>query len=186
MAHAGQTIENPITRERIAFRKTASDTAGALLEADLFVGRGGFVAVEHVHPHQEERLAVRKGLIRFRLEGREQIYSVGDTIVVPPGSRHQWWQEGDEELHVVLEFRPALNFEEFLETVFGLARDGKTSTTGGPKNLLQAAVFFSGPFKGLLYLAHPPVPVQRLLFTLLAPIGRRLGYRDTFPEYLVR
>jgi quercetin dioxygenase-like cupin family protein len=183
MAHSGQTIENPITHERMVFRKTARDTAGALLEIDMFVGRGGFVAAEHIHPEQEERLIVRKGLIRFRLQGQERIYRAGETIVVPPGSAHQWWQQGDEELHVVLEFRPALNFDEFLETVFGLARDGKTNSTGGV-NLFQAAALFGGPFRGLIYLARPPVWVQKYLFTALAPVGRLLGYRNWYPEYL--
>jgi quercetin dioxygenase-like cupin family protein len=186
MAKSGQTIENPLTHERIVFRQTARDTDGALLQADCFVGRGGFVAAEHVHPRQEERLILKAGSIKFRLAGREQVYSAGETIVVPPGTAHQWWQQGDQELHVVLEFRPALNFEEFLETIFGLARDGKTNATGGPRNLLQAAALLGGPFRGVLYLANPPVPVQRLLFAVLEPIGRMVGYRAVYPEYLVR
>ena len=186
MAKSGQTIENPLTRERIVFRKTARDTGGALLEADIFVGPGGFVAAEHVHPQQEERLIVQAGSVRFRLAGREQVYSAGETIVVPPGTPHQWWQHGDQELHVVVEFRPALNFEEFLETIFGLARDGKTNATGGPRNLLQAAALLGGPFKGVIYLAQPPIPVQRFLFAVLEPIGHLAGYRAVYPEYLVR
>jgi hypothetical protein len=134
MARSGQTIENPTTRERIVFQQTARDTSGALMVADLFVGRGGFVAVEHVHPRQEERLIVKRGAIRFRLAGREQIYTPGE---------------------------PALNFDEFLETVFGLTRDGWMNGTGGPRNLFQAAA-------------------------LLAPVGRLLGYREAYPEYVAR
>jgi hypothetical protein len=41
-----------------------------------------------------------------------------------------------------------------------------------------------GRFRDHLYLAGPPVWAQKLLFALLAPIGRLRGYRDDYPEYI--
>src|ERR1700704_4344375 len=35
MAYSGQIIENPVSGERITFRKTAADTTGELLEFDI-------------------------------------------------------------------------------------------------------------------------------------------------------
>ena len=35
MAYTGPTLDNPISGERITFRKTAADTNGELLEIDL-------------------------------------------------------------------------------------------------------------------------------------------------------
>lgn len=183
MARAGETIENPITGERVVFRKTAQDTNGELLECDLFVKPDGFVAVEHLHPRQEERFRIVVGRMRFMLDGEERFYEAGDVVVIPPGTRHQWWNPSNQELHAIMEFRPALQFESFLQTVFGLARDGKTNATGGPRNLLQAAVLFSDRFVDHLYLARPAVPLQKILFTVLAPLGRAFGYRDHYPEY---
>lgn len=37
MAYAGQILENPVSGERIVFRKTASDTGGELLAFALFL-----------------------------------------------------------------------------------------------------------------------------------------------------
>ena len=65
------------------------------------------------------------------------------------------------------------------ETICGLARDEKTNGKGTP-NLLQAAVI-ARSYAGEFRLATPPWPVQQLLFAILAPIGRLLGHRPTYP-----
>ena len=80
------------------------------------------------------------------------------------------------------ELRPALNSEIFFETLYGLARDCKTDENGVP-NLLQQAVTLNGVNKGEIYLAWPPVPVQKALLAVLAPVGRLLGYKDHYPRY---
>jgi hypothetical protein len=45
---------------------------------------------------------------------------------------------------------------------------------------LQAAVI-ARSYAGEFRLASPPWPVQQLLFAILAPIGRLLGHRPTYP-----
>ena len=75
-----------------------------------------------------------------------------------------------------------MNSEIAFETIYGLARDGKTNKDGVP-NVLQFAVMLSGVNRGELYLAHPPIPVQKTLFAALAPVGRLLGYKDHYPKY---
>src|SRR3712207_8411943 len=41
VAYAGQTLENPVTGERITFRKTAADTNGEYVEIDLALAPDG-------------------------------------------------------------------------------------------------------------------------------------------------
>ena len=88
---------------------------------------------------------------------------------------------GDEEVHFIWQTRPALKTEAFFETIYGLARDGKTDEQGVP-NLLHAAVLMR-EYQDELRLAQPPFAVQKLLIGLLAPIGELLGYRGRYPEY---
>jgi hypothetical protein len=45
------------------------------------------------------------------------------------------------------------------------------------------AVMLDGLYKGELYLATPPIAVQKALFALLAPVGKLLGYKDHYPKY---
>jgi uncharacterized protein YbjT (DUF2867 family) len=76
--------------------------------------------------------------------------------------------------------RPAMKTEEFFETIWSLARDGKTNEMGVP-NLLQVAVI-AREYAGEVRLASPPLLVQRALFAVLAPVGRLLGYRARYPR----
>jgi hypothetical protein len=52
-------------------------------------------------------------------------------------------------------------------------------------NLLQAALF-AREFEDVLYFTKPPRAVQKVLFTVLAPIARLLGYKGSYPENLKR
>lgn len=178
MIRAGDTIENPVTGERILFRKTAADTNGEAVVIECFVKPNGFVAKAHVHPSQEERFEILKGSLMFKLDGQELPAGPGDRILVLAGSKHQFWNAGDEEAHFVCEVRPALQFEQLIETMFSLAADGKTNKKGMP-NPFRLAVIAKAHFD-TVQLPFPPVWMQRAGLILGAPLGRLLGYRPTY------
>src|SRR5690349_21307054 len=116
MARVGDAIENPVTGETMTFVLTGRETAGKLLRIDMRVRPRGFVASEHVHPHQEERFHVTAGDITLRIDGEERRYTAGDELTIPAGTPHIWWNSGDTELRVLLDFRPAGRFAEFITT----------------------------------------------------------------------
>ncbi|HEY5333993.1 MAG TPA: cupin domain-containing protein [Solirubrobacterales bacterium] len=182
MARAGQTIENPISGERITWRETAVSSGGELLSFDLELRPGAAVAAEHRHLRQEERFAVTSGTVGLSVSGDESALGPGDEAIVPPGTAHHWWNGGDEVAVVGVELRPALETEVFFETLFGLARDGRTNAKGIP-GLLQIAVAYADLGESCPRLTRPPVSVQRLALTPLAPIGRMLGRRAAYPAY---
>jgi quercetin dioxygenase-like cupin family protein len=180
MAFAGKVIESPTTR--LVFEQTASDTNGELLRFMQFVKGGNPEVPEHYHPHQEERFAVISGRMGVRAAGRERVLGPGEEVVVPPGTPHTFWNASEEELHHVVELRPARNMETFFETIFGLQRDGKLPVEGEkrPPNLFQSALIVT---EYETYLARPPILVQKILFRPLALLGRLLGYRASYVEY---
>ena len=178
MIRAGDMIENPVTGERILFRKTSAETNGEAVVIECFVKPNGFVAKAHVHPSQEERFELLKGSLMFKLNGTELPAGPGDRILVPAGSKHQFWNASDEEAHFVCEVRPALQFEQLLETMFALAVDGKTNKNGMP-NPLRLAVIANAHFD-TVRLPFPPAWMQRAGLILGAPLGRLLGYRPTY------
>ena len=182
MARAGDVIESPVIGERAIFRQTAADTNGELLQLEVFQRVGAKGPVEHYHTGQEERFEVVSGVMHALVGGtghREVRLGPGESVVIPPGTPHRWWNGGQEELHVVAEVRPALQTEHFFETIFGLARDGKTDADGAP-SFLQIALFAAAYD---IWVPKPPRPVQRALFAVLAPIARLRGYRAWYPEY---
>ena len=89
MALSGQVLDNPISGERITFRKTAADTDGELLAIDLELTPDGHVPGAHVHPHQEERFEVLSGVMQFRRGLKTVFAGAGDIVVVPPGTVHR-------------------------------------------------------------------------------------------------
>jgi quercetin dioxygenase-like cupin family protein len=176
MANAGDMIEHPVTGERFTFLRVAQDTHGEQLQIDFRVLPHGFAAAEHIHPRQVEHFQVISGTLRSRIAGKEQVAGPGEHLSIPAGVPHVWWNPGDDELRVLLEFRPALKTESFFETFFGLAQNGKVNKKTGLPNLLWIAVAMRG-FRNEMRLARPPYLVQVALFSVLAPLGRLLGYR---------
>ena len=170
----GDEISNPRTGQRMVFRQTSADTGGALLQIETFNPRGP-AEPEHVHPLQESNARVLAGTLHFNVQGRTRIVRAGETIVIPPNIPHYFWNEGEEVAHAIQELRPALRTEDFFETYFALARDGKLNAQGLPPNLLHLAVL-TAAYWDVIRVTRPPMPIQRIFATLLAPLGRRRGY----------
>ena len=172
------TIENPVTGERIRFTKRASDTGGELLEFELTLEPRDSSVPAHIHAKQVERVSVASGSITIRLRGEEHTLSAGDELELPAGAAHAVWNAGDVEARATVQVTPALKTEVAIDTIFALARDGKTDRQGNP-NPLQGAVLAR---EYETFFAFPPVAVQRLLLAPLAPLARLLGYRPTYPS----
>ena len=178
MAKAGDIIDNPVTGERIIVLQSGQETAGKLYAFELSMRPHGFVNAEHIHPKQEEAFEVTRGTIRFRINGQEMDSSTGQTVVIPAGTRHILWNASDEEASMTVWLRPALKTETAFETLFGLARDGKTNKRGLP-NIFQTAVLLADYPETKVLL---PSPVQ-ILLNLLTPLARWFGYRSSYPQY---
>jgi mannose-6-phosphate isomerase-like protein (cupin superfamily) len=178
MIHEGDMLENPITGERLLFRKTSGDTGGETVVFETFVEPDGFVAAAHVHPYQEERFEILKGSVGFRFGGKEFVAGPGERLTVPAGTPHRFWNASEEEAHFVCEVRPALQFEQFIETMFALASDGKTNGRGLP-NPLRLAVIANATFD-TVRLPFLPAWMQRMGLAMGAPVGRLLGYEPVY------
>ena len=159
MSKAGDTIENPITGERVVVRVGTEDSGGDLLAAESYVRPGGTAVGEHVHPAIEETFEVVSGRVGFRIDGRESVARPGERLHVPAGAAHDWWNAGEEEARVVVEIRPGARFEEMGLNLFGLARDGRTNRKGMP-NPLQAAVF-AREFSDVFHFTRPSSTIRR-------------------------
>jgi quercetin dioxygenase-like cupin family protein len=160
MIRTGDSIENPVTGETVTFQRTSADTAGELVLAEVTLEPGGSAAAAHVHPNQTETFQILDGTVGFRL-GRERRFATrGETVVVEAGTAHAFWNTGEGQARFLCEIRPALGFERLLETMFALARDGKTNRRGLPHPLRLAAI--ADHHHDDLQLPMVPIPVQRL------------------------
>lgn len=183
----GEVYENPRCRERVVIRTPSADTGGERTIMDVYVQPGGAVSGAHVHPLSEERFTLIRGRVGFSVDGRETVLArPGESILIAPGSKHRWWNAGGEESRHICELKGrADRFEQLvLRQLFGLAQDGRTTAEGMPHLLQQAVTTME--FQDVLRFTSPSWPVQRVLFGVLAPVARLLGYRGCNPEYMDR
>ena len=173
-----QLVHDPARRQRYAFRATAPETHGELLRVEVWASPGGDVP-RHVHPRQEERFEVLAGSMTFEVDGHEQRAGAGDRLVVPAGKTHAFVNDGDREAHLMVEVRPALDLQEFLEAAAGLSRARKISGNGVPRSpraLLEVAIL-ARHFRGVTYLASPPLVVQGAVTAVLSGLGALFGLK---------
>ena len=178
MIRTGQTVENPLTGERLTFLKTSRDTNGEYVVVETLLQPGARVAAAHVHPHQTERFEVIAGTVGMKV-GRKRIEAgPGEVVTVEPGVPHKFYNAGEGEARFLCRASPALGFEQLIETMFGLAADGKTSKSGMPSPL-RLAVIAKHHFDDVR-LPVIPHSLQRAALAMGAPLGRALGFRAVY------
>jgi mannose-6-phosphate isomerase-like protein (cupin superfamily) len=175
MARAGQVIRNPATGETLTFVVISADSNGSLLRIDVTADPHKEGPPLHVHRAFSERHHLQAGRLRITMRGQDHVVEAPGRFEIPRGAPHTFRVEGGEPARMVVDYEPAGTYERFLETMYGLAAEGKTDERGVP-NLLQAAVVGNKHLDDFS-LARPPYFVQRVLFAALAPLGRLAGYR---------
>lgn len=174
-------FSQPVTGEWIFAIVPSKDTRGQLERGVIIFRPGNAGPPEHIHPTYDEHFDILKGEFIFRIGGQEQIACAGDQLVVPKGTPHTFRCVSDRYGVVIRETRPAARIGEVNSTLFGMAHEGLLTPQGQPK-LLQAMVIGSEYADDTVFTNPPPnlaIPVARAL----APLGRLLGVRPTYPKY---
>lgn len=171
-------ISNPRTGQRMIFLKTGKETNGALLEIESFNPPSAMPEPEHIHPLQESSCDVISGELKFQIDGKVQTVRAGESVVIPAGVRHFFWNDGSEVTHHVQRFKPALTIDNFFTSYFALARDGKLNDKGMPNFFLISLV--SLRHQNDIRVVSPPWMIQKPLFLMLAPIAKLLGYKASY------
>jgi mannose-6-phosphate isomerase-like protein (cupin superfamily) len=178
MIRTGQTIENPVTGEVLIFHQTSDDTDGEYVLVETVLRPGATVAAAHSHPYQSESFEVLEGTVGFKVGRKSVELGPGAGVTVLPRTAHKFWNAGHGPARFTCEIRPAGAFEQLIETMFGLAADGKTSKKGMP-NPLRLAVIARHHFDDVRL---PLIPhfLQRAALAMGAPIGKAFGYREVY------
>jgi mannose-6-phosphate isomerase-like protein (cupin superfamily) len=175
VARSGEEIRNPVAGLTLRFLRVAAETDGELLEMEATYEPSSIEPVEHFHPSQDEHFEILEGIMRAEVDGEQRELRLGNTLDVPAGTPHAMWNAEDRPARTRWQTRPALRTEEFFETVFRLAREGKTNEKGIP-NPLQLAVV-ANAYRDEFRTTRPPQALQALLLPVVSAIGRLFGYR---------
>lgn len=182
MAFKNKEIDNPRTGQTIRFVETSKDTNGAWLEMESIYKTDSVRPAAHYHPWQDEDFLVLEGELRVCVDGEERVLKRGDHLHITRGVVHSMWNQSGRRTVVSWRVTPALDTEYLLETTSGLARDGKTNETGQPAFL--QSILLLGRFSGVFRISLLPFAVQKILFVILAPLARLMGYRSVYSSYL--
>jgi mannose-6-phosphate isomerase-like protein (cupin superfamily) len=144
-------------------------TGGAYVEMDVTALPGSATMI-HYHPEQEETYRVLDGTLEVFRDDRWRAVRAGESLTVEPGAVHGFRNTGEAPVRFLNVHRPALAFQEHLETLDRLSRAGKIRGTKDPRSLI---------YMSMSAVEHrPDVPVKppHWVVKALAFVGRRLGY----------
>jgi quercetin dioxygenase-like cupin family protein len=177
---AGELVDAGALRQRFSFEHRTDENGAEFLVVEVWVDEGGGVT-PHVHPAMEERFDILEGTPEFLAGRKWKEYGPGDTVVVPPGTRHAYRNRTAQQAHFRAEARPPSTLQAFLEDTAGMARAGLISRRAIPKGLrgMLAGAVLAHHYRDMVELGFPlpPQPVQRLLLAPIARLGERRGYR---------
>ncbi len=182
MAEVGQTIEHPLSGERLTFLETAATTGGDLLKISIEMAPSGTLARPHVHPRAQEEFEVLSGRIQIKTDDEIRIAEAGESVVVPLGAAHVWGNPFGDPATITVSVRPALQLETFFETLFGLASDGKLNAKTQMPSFLQMVLLIH-EYRHDVTLPGVAGVATRTLGAILAPLARARGYRGRYPRY---
>ncbi len=179
VVQAGETLENVVSGERLTFLATSRETGGAYTRVHFTLPPRGRGTRAHLHTTLSESFEVISGRLNVSLEGTEPplVLWPGQSASVPPYTVHRFWNATDEETVFQAIVRPSGGFEAFMRTSFDLAREGRTTGGGVPRNPLDLGLLME---PADVYLPGLPVPAQKVVFGALASAARRLGYGPSF------
>lgn len=170
----------PLTHRRftgpstsIRILESALDTGGARLRFEQTVELGGGTPPRHIHRHQTETFTVRSGRLMLEADGHTQELGPGESLAVPPGVAHTFWNSGEGPCVHEVTLEPAENMERFFEGIVTLEAQHRLPPHGRP-DLLRIALLF-GEHDNVV--AGIPRPVQRLAYGLARAVAVLFGVR---------
>ena len=154
------------------------ENEGHVLRGEFWVDPGGGGAIDHAHPHTEERFDVVHGDLTFRVGRKKHEAHAGERLTVTAGTRHAFVNTGSDEAHLMVEMEPAADLDQMFREVALLAQAGKWKRIGrigvptGPRALVDMADFL-WRYRETFALSFPPRFLQLPVVALIARLARR-------------
>lgn len=137
-------IWTPVAKDWAVFEKYGRETNGEYTLLTVSVAPGGQNAA-HWHGSYSETFTAEKGDVGIYSKTLGKIkLSPGESVTVPPGEEHYFYNENDKDVEMKIKLQPAREgFEKGLYILYGLARDGKSANGGIPNSFMHSSIIFS-------------------------------------------
>jgi mannose-6-phosphate isomerase-like protein (cupin superfamily) len=129
----------------------------------------------HVHYFEDEEGRVTAGRLSAVVGGRRVDVGLGETVRLPKGVPHRWWNEGEATLEFEGVVRPVEDFDRYLQAVFEVVNAGAQNRP--PLFYLAHVALRHRRTQAMLLM---PRPIQAIVFRVVVAVGTILGrYRGT-------
>ena len=137
---------------------------------------------EHFHENFTETFTVKNGTLSMLVNGEKRILKAGETISVPPMTKHKPFNETAQPVVVESDDERTLpvEFGYHLSQLYGVM-DSFPNGISMPQMMMQFAVYGT---EADTYIADgPSLGTQKAMRVIMAPTARLLGYKNYYEEY---
>ena len=167
------------------FDQTIVSVDGDWLNTRLEVAPGAAGPPEHFHENFDERFTVVSGTLSILMNGEKRTLRAGETLTIPPMTRHKPFNETNETV-IVQGDNPKIlpvKFGYILSQLYGFM-DQYPDGPGVSQMLLQLSVY--GDDADTWIADGPSLGMQKAMRVVMEPTARLMGYRNYYPEYAPR
>lgn len=150
---------------------------------EWIVHPGGYVPFEHVHVAQDEIFHVEKGEIRVRVNGKMQFGKAGESLTAPRGVRHIAYNDRDENLVCIVDYKPGLDHYTMMQCFAGLTLDGLIDRRGMVNIPKIMYMLRRGNILSLPRPSFAPDFAFHLGMNVFYAIGSILGWESLYKKY---
>jgi mannose-6-phosphate isomerase-like protein (cupin superfamily) len=172
MATPGEQFKMPDGSTYIVAR-TAAQTGGEWVEMQFVLPCGCVPPPPHVHPAQVEEYEVLEGALDVVVDGEWRTLGPGQSVSVPVGALHTFRNRSGRMVRVRNWHRPAMRFEDFIESTCHTLRAAGITRPRDPRALLYLSMVMLD-FEDTL---APGRLRERLPMRMMARIARMLPAR---------
>ena len=171
MGQTGDVFAMPDGAQYV-LRTSTADAGGEYVEFEWRFPRGVFTPPPHIHPSQVEEYEVLEGELEVLIGDDWRTLRPGETASVPVGVNHTF--KRPKQIVRVRNFhRPALGFEDFIETMSRVLAQKGVKRLADPR----VPIYLSQAWR-----AHPETlqatrAVDRAAMSAASAIGRAFGMR---------
>ena len=162
-------IENKHTGERLELRRLRMDGQVCLELRGSLPPRSEGPPL-HIHFEEHEEGKVHSGILTALVDGKRIQAGSGESVELPRGSAHRWWNEGEELLEFTGYARPVVDLDRYLQAVFQVVNAGPPNRP--PIIYIAHAMLRHRKTQAVLLM---PRPIQAVLFRIAFLIGSLLG-----------
>jgi mannose-6-phosphate isomerase-like protein (cupin superfamily) len=140
---------------------------------------------EHFHEHFAETFTVKSGTLSILVDGEKRTLKAGETITIPPMTRHKPFNETSETVIVESDDPKTIpvKFAYILSQLYGFM-DTYPDGPSVPAMIMQLSTYGN---EADSWLADgPPLAVQKAMRVLLAPTARLMGYSSKYEQFRPR